>query len=490
MAAPPIAQLYINGQFVPASNGETFEVRNPYSGKVVTVSASATSADCKAAVDAAAEAFKTWERTTLATRRDIFLKAADLVKTDKYRDMIIESTKEETDAASYYAYFNWFMAADALRTQAALVEKLRGEIYPSGVVPGAEILAERRALGVVFGIAPWNAPFVLSLRAIGVAIICGNTTVLKSSEFSPRGHAAVVELFHEAGLPPGVLNFVSVSRENAPTLTAELIAHPAVRSVNFTGSDRIGRIIALEAAKHLKPCILELGGKSPAIVFNDADIIEAAKCIVFAAFGHSSQVCMATARVLMQSGIADKLFETIKDLVKNLKAGDLSRDHAANMGALFAESSAENAVAMVKDAVNAGAEVVVGDMSKEGPIIQPHLVKNVKPGMWLWEREVFAPVLSFATFETVEEALELANASDYSLSAAVYTNDWYLARDVGSRIRSGLVNINGPSFHSEPVDTTMGLGGASGYARFDIEAFTQKRVTIIHPRGRKLPLVD
>jgi len=149
MATAPLSQLYINGQFVPASNGETFEVRNPYSGKVVTESASASSADCKAAVDAAAEAFKTWGRSSLATRRDIFLKAAELVQTDKYRTMIIDSAQEETDAAPYYAYFNWFMAVDALRTQAALVEKLRGEIYPSGVVPGAEILAERKPMGVV-----------------------------------------------------------------------------------------------------------------------------------------------------------------------------------------------------------------------------------------------------------------------------------------------------------------------------------------------------
>ncbi|KDR72513.1 hypothetical protein GALMADRAFT_252630 [Galerina marginata CBS 339.88] len=486
---PPLTQLYINGRFVPSSTGETFEVRNPYSGEVVGLSSSASSADCKAAIDAASEAFKTWEHSTLNQRRDILLKAADLIQSDKYRTKVGQSIQEETAAATYWGNFNWALTSNFLRTQAGTIDQLRGEIYPSGSVPGAQVITQRRAMGVIFGVAPWNAPFVLSLRAIVVPILCGNTTVLKSSEYSPRSQSIVVELFEEAGLPAGVVNFISMSQESAPTLTAEIIAHPAVRCINFTGSDRVGKIIAMEAAKYLKPCVLELGGKAPAIVLNDANISEAAKAIVSSSMSHSGQICMATARVIVQSGVADRLISEVKSLSKNLHAGDVLNDESVALGALFTEGSAKNAISVIKDAQANGAELILGDVVSKGAVLQPHLLRNVKPGMQLWDRETFAPVLVFAVFETIDEAVEMANASDYSLSASLWSGDVYAAQSIAARVHSGYININGPTVHSEPSDGLVGLGGASGYGRFHIEDFTDKRVIICHPVGRKLPLV-
>ncbi|KAF8804740.1 aldehyde dehydrogenase [Phlegmacium glaucopus] len=484
----PFTSLYIDGRNVPASDSETFEVRNPYTGLVVGTAASASSKDCTAAIEAASNAFESWERTNLNERRDIFLKAADLITADKYRTRILEAIRDETSGDAAWGTFNWRGASNFLRTQAGLAYQLRGEIYQSGTAPGAQVIAQRRAMGVCFGIAPWNAPFALTLRAVAAPILCGNTVVLKSSEVSPRSQALVVELFEDSGLPAGVLNLISLSRENAPALTAEIIAHPAVRHINFTGSDRVGKIIAIEAAKHLKPCVLELGGKAPAIVLNDANITDAAKGVVFGAMTHSGQICMSTERVIVQSGIAEQFIDKVKEFAQRLKAGDNVNDPSAHIGAVFAESSAANIVSLIKEAKEQGAEVVLGDISHKGTIIQPHLLRNVTVDMRVWKRETFGPVIVFAVVDTVDEAVETANASEYSLSASLWTSDVFAGQLTASRIRAGCTSINGPTIHSEPTDGLLGLGGASGYGRFHLENFTDKRLIVTHPAGRQYPL--
>jgi len=354
-------------------------------------------------------------------------------------------------------------------------------------VPGAQVISERRAMGVVFCIAPWNAPITLTVRAIASPLIAGNTVVLKPSETTPRSQAIVVEILEEAGLPAGVLNFLPMSREAAPGLTAEIIANPLVRNVNFTGGDRVGKIIAMEAAKYLKPCILELGGKAPAVVLNDANISEAAKGLVFGALANSGQICMSTERVIVQSGVAEELISEIKILCEAIKVGDTSVDKSCPVGALFLESSADNIINMIKEAQADGAEVISGGVNREKSLLVPHLIRKVKPGMRLWDRESFGPVMVFSVVETVDEAVDTANTSDYSLAASVWTRDIYAGQGVARRIRAGCTSINGPTVHSEPADGLLGLGGASGYGRFHIENFTDRRSTVIHPPGRKYP---
>ncbi|KAF8056650.1 Aldehyde/histidinol dehydrogenase [Lyophyllum atratum] len=386
----PYTPLFIDGQWVPSSTNATFDVVNPASGQVVGQSASASSGDCKAAVDAAAKAFETWEHSSLAERRAVLIKAAELVATDRYKAKITETTQTETAAMDYWCNFNWYVANNTLLTAAGLVNELGGQTLPSAV-PGAKLEVHRRAMGVILSIAPWNAPFTLTLRAIAIPIICGNTVVLKSSEYSPRSQAVAVELLHEAGLPKGVLNYVSMSREAAPAFTAELIAHPKVRKINFTGSDRVGRIIAIEAAKHLKPCILELGGKAPVVVLEDADIAEAAKAIVSGAMAHSGQVCMSSERIIVQRGAAKRLISAVSALCVGLTAGDPATDPQVRLGALFTVGSAENVVEAIREAVDAGAYLKLGNLRREGAVVQPHLLYGVKPGMKLWDRESFGP---------------------------------------------------------------------------------------------------
>ncbi|KAJ7928158.1 Aldehyde/histidinol dehydrogenase, partial [Mycena leptocephala] len=385
----------------------------------------------------------------------------------RWRELIVQTAIEETNCAPGWAIGGWAGTAPLLRTVASFSNDLTGTTFVSSSVPGVMCEMVPSAMGVIFGIAPWNAPFGLSIRAIAVPIMCGNTVVLKSSEYSPRTQALAVQLFHEAGFPNGVVNYISMSRESSPALTAQIIGHPLVRKINFTGSDRVGRIIATEAAKHLKPTVLELGGKAPAVVLNDASIPDAANAIVWGAMLHSGQICMSTERVIVQRGAAEPLIAQIKSLCASLTASDFQGDSKnAKLGPLFTEGSAENVVAMISEAKAAGAE-------------------GVKPGMRLWERESFGPVIAFAVVDTPEEAVELANASEYSLSASLWTCDMYLAQRIAPLIRAGYTNINGPTFHTENLVSAVGLGGSSGYGHFGIDDFTDKRVIATHPLGRQ-----
>ncbi|KIM85571.1 hypothetical protein PILCRDRAFT_816768 [Piloderma croceum F 1598] len=480
----PFTPLYIDGQWRPSSTDETFEVRNPQSNKVVGTSASASSQDCKDAVEAAARAFTTWEHVGLSQRRDIFIKAADILR-DKYRDKVSAAVADEL-AITSWVHIDLMSSDRNLRFTASSVNELNGEAVPS-FLPGAHTFVQKRPHGVIVGIAPWNVPMTLAIRAIAVPIICGNTVVLKSSEVSPRSQSFVAEIFHEAGLPKGVLNFISIARENAPALTAELIAHPCVRKINFAGSDRVGKILAAEAAKYLKPCVFELGGKAPAVVLNDADIEEASKAIIFGAMANSGQVCMSTERVIVQREASEVLISTVSALCKSIKAGDPTVDPSAKLTALFSAQSAENVLGLIQDAKDSGAGVLLGDCKRDGAIIQPHIITGVKPGMKIWDRETFGPVIVVAVVDTVDQAVELANSSDYSLTASVWTRNVHSAIEVASRIRASVTNINGQTMHVEPAAPMAGLGGASGYGCFDIANFTDKRTIIIHPPYQVYP---
>ncbi|KAG6899940.1 hypothetical protein C0993_005062 [Termitomyces sp. T159_Od127] len=427
-----LTPLFIGGE--AKLSVSTFDVINPASGLTVGKSANASREDCQAAVDDAARAFQKWEHSTIAERRNILLKAAELVVTDKYKNKILEAIQIETAASPAWCTYNWIATTNNLRTSIGFVGELHGQILPS-IIPDGKLEVHRRAIGVILSIAPWNAAVTLSLRAVLIPIICGNTVVLRSSEYSPRSQAIVVELLHEAGLPPGVLNYVSVSREDAPARTRELIAHPAVRKITFTGSDRVGRIIATEAAMHLKPCIFELGGKAPVIVLDDANVGAAARGIVRGAFAHSGQVCMSSERVIVQARVSTSLIGAIISLCKNLEG---------EIGPLFNEGSAENVVSMVKEAVEGGAELLLGDLKRERATVLPHLVKleskgrETGRGLRVWEKESFGPAV-----ETVDEAVELANASEYSLTAGVWSNDVYAAQHVATRVRAGAHRLLG-----------------------------------------------
>ncbi|KAF8583508.1 ALDH-like protein [Ramaria rubella] len=479
--------LWINGEQRPSSTGQTYDVVNAGTQTIVGRAAAASSEDAKDAILTAGNAQPAWEAVPVRVKRDIFLKAAALLMSPKYSTRIEEASQQETSAIATWAHIDITIGASFFLDAASTVTNIQGETMPSARDSDGTVLVEKRALGTVFGISPFNSPVGLVVRTIGIPLACGNAVVLKSSEVSPRCAGFVVEILYEAGLPKGVLNLLHIAKEDSPKIVAEIIGHKLIRHINFTGSDRVGKILAAEAAKYLKPCVLELGGKSAAVVLNDANVKEAARNIIFAAMAHSGQICLSNERVVVQRDISEALIKELTTIAHKLHA---SNSPAAHLGPVFSTTHAETVVSLVADAHSRGAEVLVGDLASSGAIIQPHILLGVEPGWPLWERESFGPLFAIKIVDTEEEAIDLANSTEYSLAGAVWTQDIQKGLRLARKIRASQVLINGPTFAIEPSVGVHGLGGATGYGRVDVENFTQRRTIVITPPGIKLPLVN
>ncbi|KAK0204226.1 aldehyde dehydrogenase domain-containing protein [Desarmillaria ectypa] len=472
-----------------SSDNSIFEVRNPYTNAVVGTAASASSKDCQDAIESAARALETWQSTLLSDRREVFLKISQMLQTLEYKDKVIALFQAETGASLGAAVSNWHIACAFIHSIVSSYHEFRGEYFPSDALPGSQVTVQRRPIGVIFSVCPWNLPAALTALAVGYAILCGNTVVLKPSEYSPKSQALIVDLFHKAGLPSGVLNFLPMGKDVTPNLTAEIIAHPLVRKISFIGSESVGRIVAMEAAKLLKPCVLELGGNAPSIVFSDANIDTAAKALVYGAFSFAGQACISTERVLVQRDVSEALNSKICDLAKSIKAGEQSPD-IPTISSLVHSKSAAAVIDMIREAQGAGAQVLVGDMQADDALVQPHIIFDVKPGMKLWECESFGPVLCITAFDTLEEAISLANNSKYSLTSSVWTSNMDTARQVSNQLRSGYTHINGPTSYVEPAYAVAAAGGgSSGYGRFDVNEFTYKHIIVTHPVQANYPVV-
>ncbi|GJJ12299.1 hypothetical protein Clacol_006540 [Clathrus columnatus] len=480
-----ISHLWINGEPRPSSTGKTFDVINGHTLEVVTKASSASMEDVHKAIEIAHKAQPEWEAIPWRAKRELFIRAAQLVRTPKYTDLVIEAVCQETANIKDWGKGDAWAASMYLMDACNTVTQLVGETMPSRDIGGTTLI-ERRPHGTVFSISPFNSPFNLAARAIAVPLACGNTVLLKSSEQSPRCAEILVQVLYEAGFPKGVVNLIHVAREDAPEIVAGIIGHKLIRHINFTGSDVVGRIIAQEAAKYLKPCVLELGGKSAVIVLDDANVEEAARAILFAALANSGQVCMSTERVIVQRNISDSLIQTLKTMVKKIHAGT---DSSSKIPPLISQGSAERIISLLKDSQERGAEVIVGDLKREGSIIKPHILLGGEPGWPVWDRESFGPMFLVKIVDTEEEAIDLANTTDYSLMGAIWTRDIQKGLRLGRRIRAGHVNINGSTFSAETGVGVHGLGGATGYGRFDVENFTQRHVMVIAPPNLQYPLV-
>src|ERR1700733_12734673 len=327
MAAPNLArqQLLIGGDWTDARSGQTYDQAFPFTGEQVGSAAAAGREDARAAVDAAADAFGEWSRSAPAMRREILNKAADLMM-DRQQE-IAGIVTEETGGVFGWGMFNVQLAAGMLREAAAQAYGLVGEVIPSDV-PGKLAMGVRAPAGVVVGIAPWNAPVILGTRAVATPLAYANTVVLKASEISPRTHGTIVQALADAGLPSGVVNLITNRPEDAADVVDELIAHPATRRINFTGSTKVGRIIAEKAGKHLKRVLLELGGKAPMVVLADADLDRAAAAASFGAFFHQGQICMSTERIVVDRTVSDALAGKLAERAAALPVGD-PRDRSA-----------------------------------------------------------------------------------------------------------------------------------------------------------------
>ena len=477
--------MLINGQQAQASDGAVFERRNPLDDSVATRAPACTVADAEAAVAAASAAFPAWSATGPGERRALLLKAAQILETQG--PAFAAAISAETGGSALWAGFNVHLAAGILLEAAAITTQITGEVIPSNV-PGSLAMGLRQPAGVVLGMAPWNAPVILGVRAIAVPLACGNTVVLKGSEVCPETHSLIVEVLQEAGFPNGVVNFVTNAPADAGRVVDAMIAHPAVRRVNFTGSTHVGRIIATACAKHLKPAVLELGGKAPLLVLADADLDAAVNAAAFGAFANSGQICMSTERIVVDSAVADDFVARLAAKARALPLGD-PRDGPVVLGSVVDMRAVERCNALIDDALAQGAVLVCGGKA-ESTLFPATLLDRVTPAMKIYQDESFGPVKGIVRVDGDEAAIACANDNAYGLSAAVFSRDTARAMNVARRIESGICHINGPTVHDE---AQMPFGGvkASGMGRFGgrsgIAEFTDLRWVTVQTTPRHYP---
>ena len=476
--------LWIGGRQVAADR--TFDRLDPITGALVTRAAAASVRQVQEAADAAWAAFPRWAAQGPNSRRSALAAAAEAL--EARNAAFIDAMMGEIGATEGWARFNLQLAIGIVREAAALTTQIAGEVIPSDK-PGCVAMAIREPAGVVLGIAPWNAPIILGVRAIATPLACGNTVVLKASEQCPRTHALIIEAFIEAGLSDGIVNLVTNAPADAGEIVAALIEHPAVRRINFTGSTTVGRIIAKQAAEHLKPVLLELGGKAPLLVLVDADLDEAVKAAAFGAFMNQGQICMSTERIIVVDAIADAFAERFAAKVRTLTVGD-PRANATQLGAVIDTRTVMHVEGLVESAVAQGGTLLTGGAA-DGVLMPAHVVDHVTPAMKLFREESFGPVVGIARARDEEHAIELANDSEYGLSASVFTRDTARGLRVARRIRSGICHINGPTVHDE-AQMPFGGVGASGYGRFGgragIDAFTELRWITIETQPGHYPI--
>jgi benzaldehyde dehydrogenase (NAD) len=478
--------MLINGLKVSAEKGATFERRNPLDGSVATRAPAASPADAVMAVDAAAEAFKTWSQTGPGARRALLLKAADALeaKTPQF----IEAVALETGASGMWAGFNVHLAAGMLREAASLTTQISGEVIPSDV-PGNLAMGLRQPAGVVLGIAPWNAPVILGVRAIATPLACGNTVVFKGSENCPRTHQLIAEAFEDAGFPPGVVNYITNAPADAGAVVEAIVAHPAVRRINFTGSTKVGKIIAMTCAKYLKPVVLELGGKAPLVILDDANLDDAVNAAAFGSFANSGQICMSTERIIVDQKIADAFVQQFAAKASALPLGDPRKPEPVVLGSVIGMGTVEHCNALIDDALAKGAKLACGGKA-DNTLMPATVLDHVTPEMRIYHEETFGPVKCVVRVSGVEEAVACANDNAYGLSAAVFGGDIARAFNVARRIDSGICHVNGPTVHDEAQMPFGGVKG-SGIGRFGGKAgvaeFTELRWITIQTTPRHYP---
>lgn len=478
--------LLIDNEAVAAQGGLTAVRHDPVTNTVATTFAAASPEDGVRAVQSASRAFRAWSRTGPNYRRDILLKAASLL--DERTEQFVETMIAETGASMPWVRFNVRLAAGMLREAASLTTHVKGEIILADK-PGAHAFAFRRPVGVVLSVVPWNAPIILAVRAFGTALACGNTVVLKASENSPATQYLLAQVMIDAGLPAGVMNFITHTREDAPALVEAMIACEAVRRVNFTGSTATGRVIAQLGAKYLKPVLLELGGKAPLLILEDADIDNAVRAAAFGAYMHQGQICMSTERIILADKIADEFSVKMTAKVESLRAGN---PHSSNapLGGLISEAAAQRVEALIADAEAKGAIALVRGKA-EGAVMQPSLLDHVTPDMRIFYEESFGPVACMMRVATVDEAIRLANDTEYGLKAGIFTRDVTKALEIAEQLDFGCCHINGPTVYDE---AQMPLGGmkASGYGRFGghagINEFTEVHWVTVEDPNQHYPI--
>jgi acyl-CoA reductase-like NAD-dependent aldehyde dehydrogenase len=405
---------------------------------------------------------------------------------ERRQDELVKAMMEEVGGTVAISMFQMNFVPGLYRMAAGAPYQVKGEIIPADK-PNSFFMAIRQPAGVVSCFGPFNVPYILSSRSFALPVAYGNTAVLKPSEEAPlTGGLLLAEIFEEAGLPPGVLNVITSTREDAVEVGDEMIVHPAVRRISFTGSTEVGRIIAEKAGRHLKRAVLELGGKDPLIILRDANVDNAVEKAMVGSFLHQGQICMSTERIIIEKKIADEFTEKLKQVALSLPVGDPT-DPNVFIGPLINQRAVDLVHSHVQEAVAGGAELVAGG-HYDRLLYYPTVVLDVKPDMRLYTDQTFGPVASIVVVNDAEEALKVANDSRYGLSSGILTNDFNRALDLAMRLETGMVHIGDQTVNDEPQVPFGGTKG-SGFGRMGGEAaldeFTELRWISVDRSVRK-----
>ncbi|MGD9182160.1 MAG: aldehyde dehydrogenase family protein [Desulfobacterales bacterium] len=476
-------KMYINGKWT--DNGATFADYNPASGEIWAEIPDATREDAKKAIEAAVAAQAEWTAMPHPQRAGYLLKVADIL--EKRQMDFVNALIDEGGAWIGKGMFETGYTPGIFRAAAAAVYQMTGDILPSD--HGKVSMVVRQPLGVVTVISPWNFPLLLSSRGFAVALAVGNAVVLKPSEETPvSGGLLIAELFEEAELPPGVFNVVTCSRESVAEVGDELISNPHVNGISFTGSTAVGRQVASKAGELLKKTCVELGGKDALIILDDADMERALNAATFGSFMHQGQICMAVERIIIDESIADEFTERFVEKVKTLNIGDL-REMPNVIGPIINQRQLDKIHGQVTEAVEQGAKLLAGG-THEGLFYQPTVLTNVTPEMRVFQEETFGPVAPIITVKGVDEAIALANNSEYGLSAGIITRDEEKGLSIARRLQTGMAHVNCSSVNDEPHVPfggvkNSGIGRHGGKA--SVDAFTESRWLTLERGGRQYP---
>ena len=478
----PTYKLFIDGQWVQSSRNSIVDDFNPATGNIYARVQQAGAEEVERALAAAYRAKDTWGNSMVAERAGVLLAAADVLQSriDEIREVLID----ESGSTFGKSMFEVMYCIDLLRSAAGDARHVFGETLPMSQ-PGQLSMTVRRPLGVIAGIAPFNAPFLLAMKKVALALAAGNTFILKPSEETPVTGIKIAEIFEAAKLPAGVLNVIPGP---ASEVGAKLVSDPRVRMITFTGSTKTGHYLAVEAAKNHKKFTLELGGKSPLIVLKDADLDYAVNAAAFGIYFHQGQVCMANSKIIVEEGIYDKFCEKFVAKTKTIKVGN-PHEPDTIIGPLIRKTQCGFIDGHVNDAKDKGAKVLTGGTHKD-QFYSPTVIAGVKDDMKIYHEESFGPIVSIIRVKDSEEALKIANDTSYGLSSGVITNDLQKAMDISMRLDAGMVHINDCTVADEPHvpfggTKNSGVGREGG--RYSMDEMTELKWITVQMGQRQFP---
>ena len=470
-------QMYIDGQFVTSTSGQFFDVINPATEEVIASVTKGTVEETRAAIDAADKAQNAWEQLPAIERAGYLRKIAHGIRerTEEIARVISSEMGKTLPLARVEVNFT----ADYIDYMAEWARRYEGEILQSDR-SNEHIFIYKQAIGVTTGILPWNFPFFLIARKMAPALVTGNTIVVKPSVDSPINAILFAEIVHASGLPKGVFNLVHGA---GGEIGQELAGNPKVGLVSLTGSEPAGRKVMEAASRNITKVNLELGGKAPAIVLADANLDLAAKAIVASRIINSGQVCNCAERIYVQCEVKEVFTQKLVELMKKVRLGNPLEDETLDMGPMVNKQGQLHAQAMVDEAIKAGGRCLLGGHSVKGKgyYFEPTIIDNVTNDMAILRQEIFAPVIPIATFETIDEVIELANDCEYGLTSSIYTQNINKAMKLVSRLKFGETYVNRENFEAmqgfHAGWRKSGIGGADG--KHGLEEYLQTHVVYL-----------